>query len=157
MNSLLKLKIWFFIWYLKNIFGYAKISTKLIYAQTWHETGGFTSRIFKENRNLFGMRQAKIRENTATGTALGHATYKNHFSSTRDYFLRQQNFKIDSRSDNQFIIDTVASGYAEDRKYREKWLNVKNKIKTPNKLFVGIIGFFFISLILLIFKIFPND
>jgi hypothetical protein len=39
----------------------------IVLAQARLETGGYKSRIFKENNNLFGMRQATVRINTASG------------------------------------------------------------------------------------------
>lgn len=34
----------------------------ILYSQAWHETGGFTSNIYKTKNNLFGMRMAIIRK-----------------------------------------------------------------------------------------------
>lgn len=97
--------------------------TALIYAQASHETGKFTSNIFKKNKNLFGMKEPKIRETTVYATQFGHAVYRSHFSSIYDYFLRQSYFKINYNKTSQYIEDTFKSGYAEDPKYREKWLS----------------------------------
>jgi hypothetical protein len=56
-----------------------------IAAQAVHETGNFTSHIYKENNNLFGMKLAAIRPTTATGENYDHATYKSIEDSIQDY------------------------------------------------------------------------
>lgn len=153
-TRLLKLKIWFFIWLLKNKHGYDKVSTKLLFAQTWHETGDFKSEVFKDNNNLFGMRHPSIRPTRSQGSRHAHAIFKNHYDSVYDYFLRQKNFNIPNVEDSSYIINTVASGYAEDPAYSTKWLNVKNTIKKPftTWFFVGLL-FFCIVVTYLIMKL----
>lgn len=98
------------------------VSTNLIYAQAKHETGNFTSSIFKNNNNLFGMKLAKKRSTTAIGEKSGHAVYKTLFHSVLDYFKRQKEFNISGSSNTQFVNDTIHSGYAEDPAYLEKWM-----------------------------------
>ena len=126
---LTKILIWVYIHFLKQWYGFSKISTRLIYAQAYHETGNFTSKVFKQNKNPFGMRQAKIRKNFATGTSLGHATFSSLFNSVRDYFERQKNFRIDSTNDSKFMVSTVNSNYAEDKLYLQKWQKTVDTIK----------------------------
>lgn len=53
------------------------------------ETGNFTSAIFKENHNLFGMKMAEIRPTSAIGINRGHALYTNWKQSVIDYALFQ--------------------------------------------------------------------
>ncbi|MFI1773764.1 glucosaminidase domain-containing protein [Thalassobellus citreus] len=146
---LLKLKIWLLLWFYKTINGYYTVSTKLLFAQAYHETGNFKSEVYKENKNLFGMREAKVRKKTAIGTNKGHAVYKNHRQSIIDYFLRQKNFNIPNSSDNTYMLNTVASNYAEDPLYLQKWRALKTKVKVPfvvNILVYG--GLFFLLLIM---------
>lgn len=131
MKWFLKVKIYLLIWYLKNYYGYTNVSTRALYAQAWHETGGFTSPVFLQNNNLFGMRLPKKRETYATGSNLNHATFKNHYDSIRDYFKRQKSFRIPNVSDSQYMTLTQQSGYAEDKKYIEKWKNVTKTVKIP--------------------------
>lgn len=59
--------------------GYPNLE-KFIIAQSKFETGNFSSPIFKENNNLFGMKLPKSRSTTAIGENRGHAK----FSNTRD-------------------------------------------------------------------------
>ena len=53
------------------------------------ETGNFTSAIFKENHNLFGMKMAELRPTSAIGINRGHALYTNWKESVVDYALFQ--------------------------------------------------------------------
>lgn len=53
------------------------------------ETGNFTSAIFKENHNLFGMKMAELRPTSAIGIKRGHASYTNWKESVVDYALFQ--------------------------------------------------------------------
>lgn len=53
------------------------------------ETGNFTSAIFKENHNLFGMKMAEKRPSSAIGINRGHAAYSNWKESVVDYALFQ--------------------------------------------------------------------
>ncbi len=53
------------------------------------ETGNFTSAIFRENHNLFGMKMAEIRPTSAIGINRGHALYTNWKQSVIDYALFQ--------------------------------------------------------------------
>jgi len=58
-------------------------------AQSYVETGQFNSKIFRENNNLFGMKQAKQRVNTAKGTQHNHAYYDTWEESVYDYAFYQ--------------------------------------------------------------------
>lgn len=53
------------------------------------ETGNFTSAIFKENHNLFGMKMAELRPTSAIGINRGHAQYSDWKESVVDYALFQ--------------------------------------------------------------------
>ena len=139
------------IWLSKRLYGYNKVSTKLLYAQAWHETGDFKSEVFKVNRNLFGMRQPKKRKTFAIGSNLGHATFKNHWDSIRDYFERQKEFSIPDSVDNEYMQHTVNSNYAEDNQYIQKWRNINDNIILPtNNLFIYA-GLFFLVLLASVF------
>lgn len=152
-----KILIWLYIWFLKNMYGYTKVSTKLLYAQAWHETGNFNSAVFKQNKNLFGMRLPSVRKTYATGSNLNHATYKNHFDSVRDYFERQKYFRISNTDDTDFQIQTISSNYAEDTEYLIKWNTVNSTIKMPvTNFWIFASLFFLVLIIIMIFKKIKN-
>lgn len=51
------------------------------------ESGNYTSAIYNDNNNLFGMRPAKKRPHTQTGSNRGYATYSNWRMSVKDRLL----------------------------------------------------------------------
>lgn len=59
----------------------------IILAQAHLESGKFTSRIFVNNNNLFGMRQARLRPTTNKGSRNGFAKYDHWRDSVMDYIL----------------------------------------------------------------------
>lgn len=64
----------------------------IVYAQAALESGNFTSTIFRENNNLFGMRMPERRETTAVGINRKYAVYSTWKSSVDDYLLFQQRY-----------------------------------------------------------------
>ena len=84
----------------------------IVLAQSILETGHWTSTIFKENHNLFGMKQARSRIRTAKGTQLNHAYYDNWKESVYDYAFYQCRYlsKINNEEDYFAALD---ASYAE--------------------------------------------
>ncbi len=74
--------------------GVDKETVKIIIAQAMHESANFTSKIFVENNNCFGMKEAKVRPNLCTGTNRGHATYNTVEDGIIDYYLYMINRRI---------------------------------------------------------------
>jgi flagellum-specific peptidoglycan hydrolase FlgJ len=60
---------------------------KVIKAQVILETGNFSSRVYKQNNNLFGMRLPKSRMTTATSSNYGYAVYPDLISSIEDRLI----------------------------------------------------------------------
>jgi uncharacterized FlgJ-related protein len=60
---------------------------KILLAQAAFETGNFTSEIFKDNNNMFGMKLPKQRKTTAIGEKHGHATYNSIEENIEDMRL----------------------------------------------------------------------
>ena len=54
---------------------------KMLIAQAAHETGGFRSRIYLQNNNLFGMRMPRIRKTVAVRELDTYAYYNSSFDS----------------------------------------------------------------------------
>lgn len=105
-------------------YGYPSEIANAVYAQALLESAKFTSNVFKENNNPFGLKQPKVRKTTATGSNRGHATFNSVSEAITDYFLRQTNFRVTYQNDEQYINDTFNSKYAEDQKYKTKWLTL---------------------------------
>jgi uncharacterized FlgJ-related protein len=79
------------------------------------ETGNLTSAICLENNNLFGMKEARVRETTAQGTKRNHAYYDSYIDSIKDYKLWQDMHEVDGTCDYYAFLHKA--GYAEARNY----------------------------------------
>ena len=90
----------------------------IVHAQSILETGHWTSPIYKENNNLFGMRQAKQRPNVALGTKNSHAYYSNWKKSLEDYVLYNASYlfrEVDDTEDEYYAY--LDKAYAEAKNY----------------------------------------
>lgn len=108
--------------------GFTHSMAAMIFAQAAHETGNFTSDIFKENNNLFGMKLARVRKTTAIGENRGHAVYKSIEDSIADYWLynRALNYLSSYSSVAAFVREMALKKYfeAKETEYKtavEKW------------------------------------
>jgi len=88
----------------------------IVLAQSRIETGRFTSKIFRENHNLFGMKQARVRINTAKGTQYNHAYYETWRESVYDYTFYQARYLGKAKSEEEYFY-TLGQSYAEAPKY----------------------------------------
>ena len=84
----------------------------IVLAQSIVETGHWTSHIFKENNNLFGMKQARSRIRTAKGTQLNHAYYNSWQESVYDYAFYQARYMSRITSEHEYYKALDAT-YAE--------------------------------------------
>jgi len=85
-------------------------------AQAKLESGEFSSRIFKENHNLFGMKEARVRINLAQGTQYGHAYYANWEESVLDYAFWYASYARKCSSEEQ-LFQLLDQQYAEANQY----------------------------------------
>lgn len=100
---------------------------RVVLSQMWHETGGFKSKIYKENHNPFGMKWNN--RGYALGVLHGHARYSNIWDAIQDYSDWQAKYCPKGISSEQEYIDwLIRFGYAEDTLYR------KHITKTLNTL-----------------------
>ena len=88
----------------------------IILAQAILETGYYDSRIYHENHNLFGMKEAKARATTAKGTQLGHAYYDHWKESVTDYALYQAAYLNKLRTEKKYL-NYLEKNYAEAKNY----------------------------------------
>lgn len=88
----------------------------IVMAQARIETGHFTSKVFRENHNLFGMKLPSQRSTTATGEQHNHATYTSWRQSVIDYKLWQDRVltKVKSR---RAYLKYLSKYYATDKQY----------------------------------------
>lgn len=102
----------------------------IIYGQALLETDHFRSRIFRENNNIFGMKEATKRINVSRGTQYDHAFYNNWMDSVYDYGLYYASYLSKLGSEDQYF-NYLSDFYAEDTSYVEKLktLIVKENLK----------------------------
>lgn len=88
----------------------------IVMAQSMLETGHWKSRIFRENHNLFGMKEARSRVNTAAGTRHNHAYYETWMESICDYAFYQCRYLGGIRTEAEYYA-YLGNSYAEDPNY----------------------------------------
>lgn len=119
-NGLVKDERYHIIFSEQKMISYAKrIGIKYIdvmVAQARLETGNYTSKVFREGRNLFGMKLPERRETTAVGEHRNHAKYTSWVSSVDDYKIWQCNVLAKVRSKKQYLA-YIGKNYAENPKY----------------------------------------
>lgn len=89
-----------------------------IQAQAKHETGNFTSRIYLQNHNLFGMRFPSSRDTTAIDNRDNYAYYNNDEDSVKDLVKWLEYTGVDKNPAPKTLTAYVAAlkrrGYFED-------------------------------------------
>jgi flagellum-specific peptidoglycan hydrolase FlgJ len=100
-------------------------------AQMKLESANGTSKVFKENNNLFGMKLPKFRPTTALGEKNNHSYYSHWRQSVVDYAI-WQSFVMNPENvaSEKNWIEYLNRMYAEDGSYGEKILLIRNKIKS---------------------------
>ena len=101
---------------------------EIVYAQATLESGNFTSPIFKENNNMFGMKLPRIRVTTAIGENRGHATFENWMSSLHDYGMYYNAYLRDLNTEEKYY-SYLNKRYAEDPNYIIKVRRLADKFK----------------------------
>jgi uncharacterized FlgJ-related protein len=95
----------------------------IVLAQSILETGYWESRIYQENHNLFGMKQARARATTANGTQLGHAFYDDWKESVTDYALYQAAYLNKLRTEKKYL-NYLDKNYAEAKNYDKALIEI---------------------------------
>lgn len=109
-----------------------------------HETGVFSSAIFRENRNLFGMKQPARRDTLALGTSRGHAVFSTYQDNITDFIFYLQHFRnnpddqlslanwVHRLKHNNYFEDTLENYYRGSRSHLQgAALSVEN-LAVPN-------------------------
>lgn len=105
----------------------------IVMAQSILETGHYSSGIFIENHNLFGMKEATSRLNLAQGTNHNHAAYKGWEDSVLDYALWCGTYANSARSEEDYYAILQSVGYAENPEYVTKLKEIVEKEKLKEK------------------------
>lgn len=104
----------------------------IVMAQSIIETRKWTSPIFKENHNLFGMKEANVRITTSSGTERGHAYYEDWYQSVYDYAFYQSRYLGGIKSETEYL-NYLSASYAEDPNYISKIKMVIEKERLKEK------------------------
>lgn len=104
----------------------------IILAQAKIESGNFTSTIFKENNNMFGMRLARQRPTTAVSENKGFAVYSSWDLSFYDYLLYQCSAMSNFCSNEDEYYQRLEDRYAQDTNYVSSLKGIINKEKLKN-------------------------
>lgn len=98
----------------------------IVMAQARIESGGYRSRIFRENHNLFGMKEPNVRITTAQGTQYNHAYYNTWRESVYDYAFYQARYMSSAKSEEDYFY-ILGQSYAEAPDYINALKNEINK------------------------------
>lgn len=98
----------------------------IVLAQARIESGTYTSAIFEENHNLFGMKKSYQRASTAVGINRGHAQYNHWTHSVIDYALWQNKYLSRAKNETEYY-QYLGKHYAEADHYIAA---LKNKVKS---------------------------
>jgi uncharacterized FlgJ-related protein len=104
----------------------------IVLAQSKLETGNYTSKMFNENNNLFGMKQATVRLNMAGGTQHGHAYYDSWTESLYDYALYSATYLHKIKTEREYF-DYLSQFYAEDTLYVKRLQQIITKENLKSK------------------------
>jgi hypothetical protein len=88
-----------------------------IEAQARHETGGYSSRLAREQFNLFGMKKPLIRSFVGSkNSPNAYMTYESYSQSVQDLLLWMDsvNFPVSVKGSSEYVAELKKRGYFED-------------------------------------------
>lgn len=141
------LKFRLMIWAIKLLYHrkYIFVDSSIILGQARLETGNFTSGVFLNAKNLFGMKKPRIRESYGiigeyTNTEQS-AIYVSHWASIRDYFMRMEALNV---SGGSAFLESMQTGNYKFNPSEQYVARVKENAKyyTPKlgrKIFLGLV------------------
>lgn len=100
----------------------------IVLSQSIIESGNYTSKVFLENNNSFGMKLSWNRSTTALGIKNGYAYYSNLRDAIIDYAFMQSSYYRSAKTEEDYYI-LLQKSYAEDKEYINKVRKIANKLK----------------------------
>ena len=91
----------------------------IVMAQAIHESGNYSSKLFLENRNMFGMKCALSRITTCKGEQGGYALYNTWSDCVIDRALYSTTYLSNVKTEDEYY-NFLSQFYAEDREYVNK-------------------------------------
>ena len=99
----------------------------IVYAQALKESARFTSNIYKENHNLFGMKVPERRSTVVIGVNRGHAVYLDWKMSVIDYALFQEAY-MSGLTEDEYLV-RLGRIYASDTNYEKDLRKLLKEIR----------------------------
>lgn len=99
----------------------------VVYAQALKESARFTSNIYKENHNLFGMKVPERRSTVVIGVNRGHAVYLDWKMSVIDYALFQEAY-MSGLTEDEYLV-RLGRIYASDTNYEKDLRKLLKEIR----------------------------
>lgn len=100
----------------------------IVLAQAKLESGNFTSKVFKQNHNMFGMKKAKRRITSSQEGNNSYAFYRDWVDCVYDYGMWSQNMLCNVSSESEYF-NKLQERYAEDSMYVSKLKTIIEKEK----------------------------
>jgi uncharacterized FlgJ-related protein len=100
---------------------------EIVFAQAVLETGNFTSKLYRENHNCFGMKLSSRRPTTTHEQDNGHALYENWRASVLDYAFYQTAYLNDLKTKDEYMA-FIESNYSETPGYTDRLKDIVNNI-----------------------------
>jgi hypothetical protein len=100
----------------------------IVLAQAKLESGHFSSKVFKQNHNMFGMRKAHQRITAAESEKNTYAYYRDWKDCLYDYAMYQATVLCDVSNEEEYFAK-LGARYAEDSTYVSKLKNIINSEK----------------------------
>ena len=91
----------------------------IVMAQAIHESGNYTSKLFLENNNMFGMKLATVRLTTSNGDQNGYAYYNTWIECVYDRALYSATYLSNVKTEDEYY-NFLSQYYAEDKEYVNK-------------------------------------
>ena len=100
-----------------RVLGYSHTNAGFLVAQALHESGRFSSDLWKRSFNCFGMRKANVRKQSIKGQTTNlYVTYYNVVQAVYDRYLWDKYNKIlpkENKTIAEYIIRLKSKGYFE--------------------------------------------
>ena len=102
----------------------------IVFAQAVLESGNFTSRLTKENNNLFGMKRPSKRPTTSVGISHGYAVYDSWRESIEDYYIFQEMLFSKHKFTRSSYLDYLDKYYSTTKGYKNRVLRIIKNYKS---------------------------
>jgi flagellum-specific peptidoglycan hydrolase FlgJ len=105
----------------------------IVLAQAKLESGNFTSNLFQQNNNMFGMKMPSRRPTTAVGKKSSYAYYNTWICSIEDQRIYYTQY-LDHRTEEE-VYTYLSRYYAQDKKYVQKLRAIIEKENLREKFY----------------------